>query len=90
MNITHKPLGLAIAAALLAVSISACSKDEKAAATQVAAKVGSQEISVHQINYVLSKSGANATTPEQTAALRKAALDRLIDQQVAVAEALDK
>ena len=90
MNILRKPMGLAISAALLVVSISACSKDEKAAATQVAAKVGSQEISVHQINYVLSKSGANPTTPEQTTALRKAALDRLIDQQIAVAEALDK
>jgi len=90
MNPKLKPLCICAALISMAVSISACSKDEKTPATQVAAKVGSQEISVHQINYVLSKSGANATTPEQSAALRKAALDRLIDQQVAVAEALDK
>ena len=90
MNLNLKPLSLAVAAMLLATAITACSKDDKKAATQVAAKVNAQEISVHQINYVLSKSGANASTPEQTAALRKAALDRLVDQQVAVDEALEK
>ncbi len=90
MNLNLKPLSVAVAATLLVASITACSKDDKKAATQVAAKVNSQEISVHQINYVLSKSGANATTPEQTAALRKAALDRLVDQQVAVDEAVEK
>lgn len=90
MNINLKPLGLAVVASLLVASITACSKDDKKAATQVAAKVNSQEISVHQINYVLSKSGANPTTPEQTATLRKAALDRLVDQQVAVDEAVEK
>ena len=90
MNLNLKPLSLAVAAMLLATAITACSKDDKKAATQVAAKVNSQEISVHQINYVLSKSGANASTPEQTAALRKAALDRLVDQQVAVDEAVEK
>ena len=81
---------LAAMALMGVVGISGCGKEDKKAATQVAAKVNSQEISVHQINYVLSRSGANAQTPEQTAALRKAALDRLVDQQVVVEEALEK
>ena len=90
MNRIFKPLTLVAVLSLLFAGLPACSKDEKPGATQVAAKVNSQEISVHQVNYVLSRSGANATTPEQTTALRRAALERLIDQQIAVEEALDK
>ena len=90
MNRIFKPLTLVAVLSLLFAGLPACSKDEKPGATQVAAKVNSQEISVHQVNFVLSRSGANATTPEQTTALRRAALERLIDQQIAVEEALDK
>ena len=72
------------------VGLAGCGKDDKKAATQVAATVNSKELSVHQINFLLARSGANATTPEQTAALRKNVLERLIDQQLAVDEALDK
>lgn len=76
---------------LVVVSVlAACGKDDKKAATQVAATVNSKELSVHQINFLLSRSGATATTPEQTAALRRNVLDRLIDQQLAVDEALEK
>jgi EpsD family peptidyl-prolyl cis-trans isomerase len=90
MNTTLKTIAASLAVISMAASITACSKDDKKPATQVAAKVNSQEISVHQINYVLSRSGANAQTPEQTNALRKAALERLIDQQVLVEEATEK
>ncbi len=90
MNIKFKKNLIAAATIAAAASMTACGKDDKKPATQVAAKVNSQEISVHQVNYVLSRSGANAQTPEQTAALRKAALDRLIDQQVMVEEATEK
>jgi EpsD family peptidyl-prolyl cis-trans isomerase len=87
---TCKTLSCCALALAALLGLSACSKDDKAGASQVAAKINSQEISVHQVNFVLSRSGANATTPEQIAALRKAALERLIDQQLAVDEALEK
>jgi len=74
----------------LALSVSGCGKDDKKAATQVAAKVNSSEISVHQVNFVLARSGVANPTPEQAAQLRKAALERLIDQQLAVDEAVEK
>ena len=76
--------------AALVAGLAGCGKDDKKAATQVAATVNSKELSVHQINFLLARSGATATTPEQTAALRKNVLERLIDQQLAVEEALDK
>lgn len=74
---------------MLALALAACGKDDKKA-TQVAAKVNSSELSVHQVNFVLTRSGVANPTPEQAAALRKAALERLIDQQLAVDEATEK
>lgn len=90
MNIKFKKTLIVAATIAAAASMTACGKDDKKPTTQVAAKVNSQEISVHQVNYVLSRSGANAQTPEQTNALRRAALERLIDQQVMVEEATEK
>ena len=82
---------LTVLALTLTLGLAACgSKDDKAPATQVAAKVNSEEISVHQINFVLSRSGAGAATPEQAAQLRREILEKLIDQQLAVDQAVDK
>ena len=83
-------LRLLLPLAALVAGLAGCGKDDKKAVTQVAATVNSKELSVHQINFLLARSGATATTPEQTAALRKNVLERLIDQQLAVEEALDK
>lgn len=75
----------------LILGLAACgSKDEKKPATQVAAKVNSEEISVHQINFVLSRSGAAAVTPEQAPKARREILDKLVDQQLAVEKAIEK
>ncbi len=76
---------------MVAIGVTACSKkEERKVATQVAAKVGDEEISVHQINQMLSRvDGANAT-PAATESLQKAALERLIDQQIAINEATSK
>lgn len=77
--------------ALVAIALAACGdKPEKKAATQVAAKVGSEEISVHQINFVLSRTSAANATPENAQRLRQEVLEKLIDQQLAVDQAVDK
>jgi EpsD family peptidyl-prolyl cis-trans isomerase len=80
------------AIALVAVALVACGdKTGKKAATQVAAKVGDEEISVHQINFVLSRTSAAANaTPESAQKLRSEVLEKLIDQQLAVDQAIDK
>ncbi len=90
MHPVMRNLRLLLPLAALIAGLAGCSKDDKKAATQVAATVNSKELSVHQINFLLARSGANATSPEQTAALRKNVLERLIDQQLAVEEALEK
>lgn len=75
----------------LALMLTACgSKDAEKPASQIAAKVNSGEISVHQINYVLSRTGAGAGTPEMAPKIRREILDRLIDQELAVEQAIEK
>lgn len=64
-------------------------KADSKVATQVAAKVGSEEISVHQINQVLQRANTNATTPEAAKAMSREVLEKLIDQQLAVDQAVD-
>lgn len=87
-----RKLALSVISASLIIGLAACGgKEEKKAATQVAAKVNSEEISVHQINFVLSRTpGAGNVTPEQAPKLRREILDKLIDQQLAVEQALAK
>ncbi len=71
--------------------LAACGgKDAEKPASQIAAKVNSGEISVHQINYILSRAGANAATPETAPKIRREILDRLIDQELAVEQAVAK
>jgi EpsD family peptidyl-prolyl cis-trans isomerase len=75
-------LTLLAAAALLA----GCGGGEKSGGTsQVAAKVNKQEISVHQINFVLQRQPN--LRPEQVAPATKRVLEGLIDQQLALEQA---
>ncbi len=88
--IHHPLLQKTVLVCALALGLSACgNKDNKTGATQVAAKVGSEEISVHQINQVLSRSNAAGNTPEAVQAASREVLEKLIDQQLAVGQAIE-
>ena len=73
---------LVVAAASL---LAGCGARKDKAATQVAAKVNKEEISVHQINFVLQQQ--RGLRPEQAEAAGKQVLDRLVDQELAVQKA---
>ncbi len=79
------------AVALAAVALVACGKKDEASAapTQVAAKVGSEEISVHQINQVLSRSNTSGASPQDVQRLSREVLEKLIDQQLLVDQATE-
>ncbi|OYT85760.1 MAG: peptidyl-prolyl cis-trans isomerase, EpsD family [Burkholderiales bacterium PBB6] len=62
-----------------------CGGSKDKAATQAAARVNSGEITVHQINQALQQQRGLA--PEQTEAVSRQLLERLIDQELAVQKA---
>jgi EpsD family peptidyl-prolyl cis-trans isomerase len=75
----------------VSLALVACgNKDDKKAASQVAARVGSDEISVHQINQVLSQSNSAGATAETVQAMSRQVLEKLIDQQLEVSQAEEK
>ena len=86
----QKSFSLLAAALVVALPLVGCNSDKAdgKTATQVAAKVNGAEISVHQINSVLAK--ATGVTNENADRARKEVLDRLVDQQIAVEQALAK
>ena len=85
MDSGRMPCFLFLAAAM-STGLAGCGAD-KPAATQVAVKVGGEEISVHQINHVLGKLGAMG--PERAQTATKEVLERLIDQQVLIQKAVE-
>ncbi len=89
---TYAPtrFSLTLLALALSLSLAACGeKSDKKVSTQVAAKVGSEEISVHQINQVLQRNNTAGATPESVKAMSKEVLEKLIDQQLAVDQATE-
>lgn len=79
-------LGLVLAAALAGCG----EKDaESKAATQVAAKVNSDEITVHQINYEMSRLNGKIS-PDQAKAAANQVLNGLVDQHLLVQKAIDE
>ncbi len=80
-----RPLAVIVACLLVA----ACGKSAPDAkpASQVAVKVNDVEITVHQLNQVLSRAGA--LSPEQSKVASRRALDQLVDQQLLVQKATE-
>ena len=87
LGLRRRPLGmLAMALAVAATLLVGCGdKNKEKAATQTAAKVNKEEITVHQINHVLSKT--RGLPPGQAASASRAVLERLIDQELALQKA---
>lgn len=74
---------------LIGVAVAGCGdkKEEKKENTQVAAKVNGQEITVHQVNEVLSK--APNMKPEEAKQAGYGVLRNLVDQELLVKQALE-
>ncbi|MDM7948596.1 EpsD family peptidyl-prolyl cis-trans isomerase [Hydrogenophaga sp.] len=92
LHFSHRPTRLTGACLLCLgiLSLSACGDSEAPkAATQVAVKVGSSEISIHQINQALARTPLNSSSKDEVQAARQATLERLIDQQLAVDQATE-
>jgi EpsD family peptidyl-prolyl cis-trans isomerase len=83
----HAASGLrsTLAVSVLVVLAACGDKVPAKPSTQVAAKVGKGEISVHQLNLVLKRQGQ--LPPEQQEAAKREVLERLIDQELSVQKA---
>jgi len=79
---------LAVAVLSAAALLAGCGDKKDKGASQTAAKVNKDEITVHQINFVLQQQ--RGIKPEQAEAASKQILERLIDQQLALQKADDQ
>jgi len=84
-NMTN-PLSFAVLA--LAAICGGCGNANPGTATQVAAKVNADEVTVHQINNILT--GNRDLAPEAAAEAKRQILERLINQQLAQQQAIDR
>jgi len=93
MNLTMLNAGpaarrwLPVAALAAAVLLVGCGEKKEKGASQTAVKVNKDEITVHQINFVMQQQ--RNLRPEQADAASKQILERLIDQQLAMQRADD-
>lgn len=84
-----KPRASLLAAVAVTVMLAACGGGDKGdKASQTAAKVNKEEITVHQINFVLQRQPN--IKPEQAEAAGRQVLERLIDQELAVQKAQEQ
>jgi EpsD family peptidyl-prolyl cis-trans isomerase len=79
---------LLLAALAAAALLTACGGDKGDKASQTAAKVNKEEITVHQINFVLQRQPG--LKPEQAEMAGRQVLERLIDQELAVQKAQEQ
>ena len=82
------PLAATLTAVALATSLAGCGDKKEKGASQTAVKVNKDEITVHQINFILQQQ--RGLKPEQADAASKQILERLIDQEVTLQKAEDQ
>jgi EpsD family peptidyl-prolyl cis-trans isomerase len=78
----------AVLLTVTAIAVAGCGGGGEPNASQVAAKVNRDEITVHQINQAMQRLGNVSQAQAQQA--QKQILDRLVDQQLLVQQAIDK
>lgn len=80
---------LAVLAVAMAVGLTGCGdkKEGEAKATQVAAKINGDEVTVHQLNFELAKLGN--VGPEQAKLAANQVLKSLVDQQLLLQKAVE-
>jgi len=78
----------ALALSASALLLAGCGDKKDKAASQTAAKVNKNEVTVHQINFVLQQQ--RNLRPEQADAASRQILERLIDQELALQKADDQ
>jgi EpsD family peptidyl-prolyl cis-trans isomerase len=78
----------ALAVTLGVALLAGCNKNKDKPATQTAAKVNKEEITVHQINFLLNQQ--RAIPAAQAASASRQVLERLIDQELALQKAGDQ
>ena len=81
-------IAVTVAALLVLAGCGDKKKDKDKPASQTAAKVNKEEITVHQINFLLQQQ--RGLTPDQAASASKQALERLVDQELALQKAQDQ
>jgi EpsD family peptidyl-prolyl cis-trans isomerase len=88
MMASKRGIGILMACAALALAAGCGKKDEakRKAATQVAARVNADEITVHQVNAVLARTPN--LPPEAAPRAKREVLTRLVDQQLAMQQAI--
>jgi EpsD family peptidyl-prolyl cis-trans isomerase len=89
LNNLVRPARLVVSAVMAVLLLAACTDESGGGgASQVAAKVDGAEITLHQVNYVLSKAGS--VPPQAIDMARKQVLDRLIEQELFAAKAVEE
>lgn len=88
--IARHPIVSASLVLVLGLGLAACGgkKEDKKGATQSAARVNKEELTVHQINHVLGQQ--RGLKPDQAEAAGKQVLERLIDQELALQKAAEQ